>query len=137
MKTPLMRTLTMAVAAGLLGGCANFSEDRGFGLTQQTAKDRLGRDAVWIRSESDADSVRQKVAALLAQPLSADEAVQIALVYNPDLVAIVRSSRAAGWIVCYRTSGNFLVKPIDRFSSPICTGCSARACSCFTPSACR
>ena len=87
MKTPLMRTLTMAVAAGLLGGCANFSEDRGFGLTQQTAKDRLGRDAVWIRSESDADSVRQKVAALLAQALSADDAVQIALYNNPGLQA--------------------------------------------------
>ena len=87
MKTPVMRTLTMAVAAGLLGGCANFPEDRGFGMTQQTAANRLGRDAVWIRSEGDADSVRQKVAALLALPLSADDAVQIALYNNPGLQA--------------------------------------------------
>jgi len=87
-----MRRLTtrlpaLAVALALLGGCANFSEDRGFGLTQQTARDRLGRDAVWIRSESDAEGVRQKVAALLAQPLSADDAVQIALYNNPGLQA--------------------------------------------------
>jgi outer membrane protein TolC len=71
----------------MLGGCASFSEDRGFGLTQQTAKDRLGRDTVWVRSEGDAESVRRKVAALLSQPLSADDAVQIALFNNPGLQA--------------------------------------------------
>ena len=87
MNRRALRPLTLAVVAALLGGCASFSEDRGFGLTQQTAKDRLGRDAVWIRSEADADSVRQKVAALLAQPLSADDAVQIALYSNPGLQA--------------------------------------------------
>ena len=87
MRRLTIRPLTMAVTAVLLGGCASFSEDRGFGLTQQTAKDRLGRDAVWIRSENDADGVRQKVAALLAQPLSADDAVQIALYNNPGLQA--------------------------------------------------
>ena len=87
MRRLTIRPLAMAVTVALLGGCANFSEDRGFGLTQQTAKERLGRDAIWIRSESDADSVRQKVAALLAQPLSADDAVQIALYNNPGLQA--------------------------------------------------
>ncbi len=87
MRRLTIRPLAMAVTVALLGGCASFSEDRGFGLTQQTAKERLGRDAVWIRSENDADSVRQKVAALLAQPLSADDAVQIALYNNPGLQA--------------------------------------------------
>ena len=87
MNQPTMRPLGMAVFAIMLGGCATFSEDRGFGLTRQTAAERLGRDAVWIRSDSDAQSVRQKVTALLAQPLSADDAVQIALYSNPGLQA--------------------------------------------------
>jgi len=87
MRRLTVRPLAMAVTVALLGGCASLSDDRGFGLTQQTARDRLGRDAVWVRSESDADSVRQRVAALLKQPLSADDAVQIALYNNPGLQA--------------------------------------------------
>ena len=81
------RVLALAVAALILGGCASFSEDRGFGLAQQTAKQRLGKDATWVRSEADAESVKTKVAALLAKPLSADDAVQIALYNNPGLQA--------------------------------------------------
>ncbi len=81
------RVLALAVAALILGGCASFSEDRGFGLAQQTAKERLGKDATWVRSEADAESVKTKVAALLAKPLSADDAVQIALYNNPGLQA--------------------------------------------------
>lgn len=81
------RALAVALATALLGGCAAFSEDRGFGLAQQTAKDRLGKDAAWVRSAADADGVKTKVAALLAKPLSADDAVQIALYNNPGLQA--------------------------------------------------
>ncbi len=87
LKQPAKRALGLALATALLGGCASFSEDRGFGLAQQTAKDRLGKDAAWVRSEADADSVKAKVAALLAKPLSADDAVQIALYNNPGLQA--------------------------------------------------
>ena len=86
-KQPAKRALALALAMALLGGCATFSEDRGFGLTQQTAKDRLGKDAAWIKTEADADSVKAKVQALLAKPLSADDAVQIALYNNPGLQA--------------------------------------------------
>ena len=71
----------------MLGGCAGFSEDRGFSLTSQTARDRLGKDATWVRSAADAESVKTKVQALLAAPLSADDAVQIALYNNPGLQA--------------------------------------------------
>ncbi|MEO7787511.1 MAG: TolC family outer membrane protein [Sphingomicrobium sp.] len=38
-------------------------------------------------------------------PTTADEAVQIALVYNPDLVAIVRSARAAGYDINVARAG--------------------------------
>ena len=81
------RTLTLAVAAVLLGGCASLSQDRGFGLAQQTAAERLGKEATWIRTEADAESVKAKVRALLAKPLGADDAVQVALYNNPGLQA--------------------------------------------------
>jgi outer membrane protein len=38
-------------------------------------------------------------------PATADDAVQVALVYNPDLVAIVRSSRAAGYDINVARAG--------------------------------
>ena len=87
LKQPAKRTLALALATALLGGCATFSEDRGFGLAQQTAKDRLGKDVAWVKTPADADSVKAKVDALLAKPLSADDAVQIALYNNPGLQA--------------------------------------------------
>ena len=87
MNHQLKRAAPLALVAAVLGGCASFSEDRGFGLAQQTARDRLGKDAAWIRTESDSDSVKAKVQSLLANPLSADDAVQIALYNNPGLQA--------------------------------------------------
>ncbi len=81
------RLLALMLAATVLAGCASFSEDRGLGLAQQTAKERLGKDITWVRSEADADSVKTKVQALLGKPLSADDAVQIALYNNPGLQA--------------------------------------------------
>ena len=87
MTTNRKRSALGMSLAVLLGGCANFSPDGGFALTQQTAQSRLGRDTTWIRSEADADTVKTRVQALLARPLSADDAVQIALYNNPGLQA--------------------------------------------------
>jgi hypothetical protein len=87
MNRPVHRLLVLVLGAATLGGCATFSEDRGFGLAQQTAKERLGKEATWARTGSDADSVKAKVTALLAKPLSPDDAVQIALYNNPGLQA--------------------------------------------------
>jgi hypothetical protein len=81
------RTLTCALAALFLAGCASFSEDGGFGTVQTIARERLGKDAKWIRTEGDADAVRKAVEKLVATPLTADTAVQIALLNNRGLQA--------------------------------------------------
>ena len=81
------RLLTLAVASAVLGGCASFSTDGGFGAVESTAKDRLGKELRWSRSEADAGLIEQRVTALLAKPLSADDAVQIALLNNRGLQA--------------------------------------------------
>ena len=79
----------IAVALGLLllGGCATFSPDGGFGAVESVAKDRLKKDVTWVRADSDAESVQAAVKKMLASPLSTDDAVQIALINNSGLQA--------------------------------------------------
>jgi outer membrane protein TolC len=82
-----MRRLASIAALVLLAGCATFSEDGGFGAVGEGVKARTGQQAVWVRSDKEADTVRARVKELLAQPLSAESAVQIALLNNPGLQA--------------------------------------------------
>lgn len=75
------------LGATLLAGCASFSADGGFATVEKTARERLGKEVRWARSEPDQDGIDQRVRELLAQPLSADDAVQIALLNNRGLQA--------------------------------------------------
>jgi outer membrane protein TolC len=78
----LMATLALA-----LGGCASFSSDGGFAEVQGQTKARTGLDAQWQRTDDQGNAARQRVAELLAQPLSVDDAVQVALLNNRGLQA--------------------------------------------------
>jgi outer membrane protein TolC len=71
----------------LLGGCATFSQDGGFSSVESLTRDRAKGDLSWIRSDAEADKARSRVAALLKEPLTADDAVQVALLNNPGLQA--------------------------------------------------
>ena len=82
-----MRAATTGLVVALLAGCATFSEDGGFGAVQSTVKERTGQDARWVRSQDDASAVRARTRELLAATLTADNAVQIALLSNPGLQA--------------------------------------------------
>jgi len=83
-----LRLVALLIGAAVLGGCASFSPDGGFGPVEKTAKERLGKDLRWARSETDLDAVSQRVSELLAKPLTVDQAVQIALLNNRGLQAI-------------------------------------------------
>ena len=48
-----LRLLAVLVSAAVLGGCASFSPDGGFAAVEKTAKDRLGKDVQWARSDAD------------------------------------------------------------------------------------
>ena len=77
-----------AVAALLvLTGCARFSPDGGLSGVNDITGPALGQNAVALRTPQDAQAARARVKALLRQPLSADRAVQIALLNNRDLQA--------------------------------------------------
>jgi outer membrane protein TolC len=82
-----IRPIAVAVAAIFLGGCASFSQDSGFNVVESTVKKRIGKEVRWIKSDDDAEGVRQMVKQLLATPLSADDAVQVALLNNRGLQA--------------------------------------------------
>jgi len=71
----------------LLCGCTSFSPDGRFGEVGSAVSERGGGDAKWIRSADEADSAATRVKELLAQPLSAQAAVQIALLNNRGLQA--------------------------------------------------
>jgi outer membrane protein TolC len=74
-------------AALLLAGCASFSPEGGLAPVEQSAKERLNKDIAWARSAEQQERIDTRVAELLKQPLSADDAVQVALLNNKGLQA--------------------------------------------------
>ena len=86
-RRPRCGLAALLASAALLGGCASFSPDGGFAAVEQTAKDRLGKELSWARSQADQDRIDQRVSELLSKPLSVDDAVQAALLNNRGLQA--------------------------------------------------
>jgi outer membrane protein TolC len=70
-----------------LAGCVTFSEDGGFKDVGKAVAERGAGEAKWIRSPDEADSAAARVRELLAHPLTARAAVQIALLNNRGLQA--------------------------------------------------
>jgi len=107
MKTPplTLRTLVLAVlSAALLGGCASFSEDGGFDAIQSATRLGIQKDVVWTRDETIRSQTQTRIDTLLAKPLSAEDAVQIALLNNPGLQAAFNTLgiAEADWVAAQR-----------------------------------
>src|SRR5512134_330301 len=87
--THLMRRVgAVAATALLVSGCASFSSDGGFDNVATSTRERgLKQDIKWIRTDDEADQARAAVKKLLAAPVTADSAVQIALLANRGLQA--------------------------------------------------
>lgn len=81
------RVVLAIVLAGSLSGCAAFSADGGMSVVTNIASVSLGKDAVAIRTEEDAATARATVDQLAKRVLTADAAVQIALLNNRGLQA--------------------------------------------------
>ena len=84
---PRRPLFVVAAVLAVLGGCASFSTDGGFGSVEQAASTRLGKDVKWARTDADRQALAQRVDELLARPLSPDDAVQVALLNNRGLQA--------------------------------------------------
>lgn len=83
----MMRLVVLALLASLLVACAEFSPDGGMDTVQSGVRREIGKDVVKIANLDDARRAKEQVASLLQEQLSADTAVQIALLSNRDLQA--------------------------------------------------
>jgi outer membrane protein TolC len=81
------RTALLLLLVGLLGACASFSPDGGMGDVASAVRRETGKDVVKIATAEETRAARERMAALLGAPLSADSAVQVALLSNRDLQA--------------------------------------------------
>ena len=80
----------MAIAAftvAFLAGCTTFSKDGGFNTVSTAASERLGKEAVVVKTDEDRQVVAKRTQDLLSKPLSMDDAVQVALLNNRGLQA--------------------------------------------------
>jgi len=84
---PFTRLLAAAAAVATLGGCASLSADGGFTPVEQAARERLGKEVRWARTDEDQALIAERVDALLAEALTMDAAVQLALLNNRGLQA--------------------------------------------------
>ena len=84
---PALALLTLAV---LTAGCTSFSPDGGMNAVNELTGSRIGQalpTASWQRTDQDKQAARTATRELLAKPLSADGAVQVALLNNRGLQA--------------------------------------------------
>ena len=86
-----MNVLPKSIAVVLVGllaaGCAKFTEDGGMAPVTDSVRKETGRDAVKLSSPEDMRRARERVQTLLAEPLTEDTAVQVALLNNRGLQA--------------------------------------------------
>ncbi|HET9717641.1 MAG TPA: TolC family protein [Pseudolabrys sp.] len=75
----------------LLAACQTFSPDGGMWLPAAIAEKSLNKDVISIASEDDAAEARRRVEKLLRRSLTADAAVQVALLNNRGLQAAYNS----------------------------------------------
>ena len=83
----LLRTGMAVGGALMLADCTAFSPDGGMGPVATYSSQELGKDVAAIRNKDDANAARAVVESLVKRPLTADAAVQIALLNNRRLQA--------------------------------------------------
>ncbi|OWQ90520.1 hypothetical protein CDN99_12740 [Roseateles aquatilis] len=77
----------MAIAAVVLTGCANLSPEHAATPVQQKSRDWLGADLPLQQTDAQRAAARERTDALLARPLDAQAAVQLALLNHRGLQA--------------------------------------------------
>lgn len=82
-----LKPIAMAISALVLTGCATFSQDGGFDTVSSMTKERTGQPVKAVKSDTDKTANGALVSQLLSKPLTADTAMQIALINNKGLQA--------------------------------------------------
>ncbi len=82
-----MRTVAAIGTLALAGACAAPPSGAGLALLQASARSDLAKDVVKIRTPEESRQAKERVDTLLLEPLSAEAAVQVALLNNRGLQA--------------------------------------------------
>ena len=82
-----MRVSIGFAALLVLGGCATFSGDGGMDRVQALTKERTGQELTRIQTDADAQTVEAEVNRTLANPLTVQDALRVALLNNRSLQA--------------------------------------------------
>ena len=83
-----LRLLSLVTAAATVGGCASVPREAGFSDVQRVVADRTGKRVHWNQGTSADAAVADSLRTLLQKELTAEDAVQIALLNNRNLQAI-------------------------------------------------
>lgn len=83
----LIRVTALLGGALMLAACQTFSPDGGMSVASGVAAQQLGKDAVAIRTPDEVSAAQARIRQLAKRPLTADAAVQIALLGNRGLQA--------------------------------------------------
>ena len=114
-----MRLAAIVAAAASLSACRTFSPDGGMDTVATVAGTGLNKDVVQVRSAEDEAAVRTRVTRLLRRPLSADAAVQIALLNNLGLQAAYNRLGIAEALAVKASRPPALSFAISEVSTPI------------------
>lgn len=86
MKT-FSKIVALALTGVLVAGCTKFTGDGGMAPVTQGVRERIGKDALKLSSPEDLRRARERVQTMIADTLTEDAAVQIALLNNRGLQA--------------------------------------------------
>lgn len=81
------RWVASALSLAVLAGCASFSDDGGMAEVARLTQARTGQSPTAHGADAPPEAVQARVRTLLAQPLGADQAVELALIQQPGLQA--------------------------------------------------
>jgi outer membrane protein TolC len=83
----LLRLCLMVVGIVLLSGCATLSQDGGFDAVSANVEQRIQQKPVRYRTTEEKERAASGINAILAEPLTVESAVRIALANSPGLQA--------------------------------------------------
>ncbi len=83
----IIRNFGLLLGAGVLAGCAHVDPNPAFRELANTVHLRTGKRVQWNRGTAEDAQAQAAVSSLLSRPLTAESAVQIALLNNHTLQA--------------------------------------------------
>ncbi|MBV8501593.1 MAG: TolC family protein [Paucibacter sp.] len=92
----MIRSAFVVASSLVLVSCATFSSDGGMNRVSRLTEERSGHAVTYQRDDQDAAAAQARVAELLGAPLSADAAVELALLNNRSLQAQLGNLGIAG-----------------------------------------